>query len=423
MKPTRTEIVNGFPSLLRRAIAEFCSRYPSGCIDFFVINGIAKYFHDQAIEKSLKRIYPPPLVTRFNYVTHPYIFVGGDQVYDSSINGTFSFTVAHMALYKIDPYDPLYPSEEYQGIPVDPEDFLEEENRIEVHAHGTGREMAISPNNASFLMSTSKPVLSFYSACAFRSSRRVSQLMVCLYLLGKCRHTVWFELELPLTKYLHSLVDRNKMAAVLAELNKNGKVSESVDQMLNKAYVISLGETLSKVNECIRNAFEKGIEEYVAKKDQENALSEALESIGGSLFTSDTEKEKVIGRFFAEEFFDYLRGILVAARHPENFVVEYFKSHSVEYQVELLKKYMRYVMRVFSNTAIHQVKILKQFNSPTIKVKGIEMSEETRASLAARYPESGFFRRHKDKTVNPDLPVLDNYMALMMSFVLSLLTQ
>lgn len=55
MKPTKIDIVNGFPRLLKRAVAEYCNKFPGGYIDFFVINGIAKYFHDQAIEKSLKR--------------------------------------------------------------------------------------------------------------------------------------------------------------------------------------------------------------------------------------------------------------------------------------------------------------------------------------------------------------------------------
>jgi hypothetical protein len=85
-----------------------------------------------------------------------------------------------MAIYKVNTYDPVYSSEEYQGIPIDPDNFLEEANCIEVHAHAAGREMAISPNNASFLMSTSIPVLSFYSACSFKSSRKINHLVICL---------------------------------------------------------------------------------------------------------------------------------------------------------------------------------------------------------------------------------------------------
>jgi len=86
-----------------------------------------------------------------------------------------------MALYKINPYDPIYPSEEHQGIRIDPQEFLEKGNCIEVHAHAAGREMAISPNNASFLMSTCIPVLSFYSVCKFESLKRKNCLVVCLY--------------------------------------------------------------------------------------------------------------------------------------------------------------------------------------------------------------------------------------------------
>jgi len=88
MKPTKVDVVYDFPPLLRKAVAEFSSEYPGSYIDFFVINGIAKYFHDQAIEKALKRNLTYSIVeTRFNYVMHPYIFVSGDRVYDSSVNG------------------------------------------------------------------------------------------------------------------------------------------------------------------------------------------------------------------------------------------------------------------------------------------------------------------------------------------------
>jgi len=202
---------------------------------------------------------------------------------------------------------------------------------------------------------------------------------------------------------------------MLPELNKNSNsVKRVLEAMLNKTYVASLGEMMSRMNECVRNAFEKGIEEFAANKDKEDALIRALESIGVVLFTSDANKEKIIGKFFVENFFNFLREMLAATKHTENFVLEYFKGCSIDYQIELLKKYMRHIMKFFSNTAIHQTKILTQYIS---QAKKIEMNNEDVKLLTIRYPESSFFKSQQEKVPNPDLAVLEEYISLLMNNV------
>jgi hypothetical protein len=209
-------------------------------------------------------------------------------------------------------------------------------------------------------------------------------------------------------------MDRSRLAMLLPELNKNGNsFKKIVEVMLNGTYVASLEGMMLRMNECVRNAFEKGIEEYVNNKDKEDALTHALENIELLLFTSGTDKEKIQGKFFVEEFFNFLREMLAATKHPEGFILEYFKGHSIEYQIELLKKYMRHIMKLFTNTAIHQTKMLTQFNSQT---KKIEITSEDIKLLAIRYSESDFFKKQK-KVLNPDLIILENYLALLMNHV------
>ena len=89
--------------------------------------------------------------------------------------------VVYMGIYKVNELDQIYPSTEHQSVPIDPPSIFGENNRIEVHVHGSGKEMAVSPNNGSFLMNALNPAISFYGVTALKSRKGIYTLMICLY--------------------------------------------------------------------------------------------------------------------------------------------------------------------------------------------------------------------------------------------------
>lgn len=88
-----------------------------------------------------------------------------------------------MSLYRITSNQPILPSEEVEGIPIDAQNIFEKNCYIEVYIHPTGEKgiMSISPNNASFLMSVANPLLSFFGATVIPYSGGHAKMMIAMY--------------------------------------------------------------------------------------------------------------------------------------------------------------------------------------------------------------------------------------------------
>ncbi len=86
-----------------------------------------------------------------------------------------------MSLYRMNESDVLLPTGEFEGIPIDQRGIFDKSAYIEVHIHpGGSGSMSISPNNASFLMPVTSPMVSLFSACVmpFHGEAR---LVITLY--------------------------------------------------------------------------------------------------------------------------------------------------------------------------------------------------------------------------------------------------
>ena len=181
--------------------------------------------------------------------------------------------------------------------------------------------------------------------------------------------------------------------------------------------MISLEDMFFKINECIRNAFEIGAEKYYFNVDKENYIMNALEFIGGLLFTSDSSQENFVAKTFSENFFNFYKEALYVKDDQKNFTQDYFKNQPIEYQIELIKKYMRFIMSSFTNIVIHQTKMLREFDTPRIKAKPIIINEELGKLLEERYPVNLFFCKFPGKSENPDLIILDEYVQVLINNV------
>ncbi len=221
-------------------------------------------------------------------------------------------------------------------------------------------------------------------------------------------------------RHLEDLLFRPRLAGM--EKDPQNAQKTELDPKLNRSYVSSLGDFFSAVNENIRNVFSIMMEQSLPPAGGCLVdIRSTLRMMGAGLWTSCgisgelTKADAFVSDSFASGFFEYINLALGTPEVPGNFAAEYVAGFPVSYQVELMKKYMRKLMLTYSSTAICQEKMLAEFGRDA--ASALKVSEEVAKMQAERYPKNGFFDQQPARTVNPDLAVLESYLAVVMSDV------
>jgi len=87
-----------------------------------------------------------------------------------------------MALFNVhDSDNSIKQLSEPEAIQINPHSIMDKECAIEVYMHPSGDSMAVSPNNAAFLMDCISPISSFYSVCIIPYQDGTAKMMISLY--------------------------------------------------------------------------------------------------------------------------------------------------------------------------------------------------------------------------------------------------
>lgn len=195
----------------------------------------------------------------------------------------------------------------------------------------------------------------------------------------------------------------------------------------NKTYVTSLEIYIAKINEYIRNTFSKCIGEAEKIPDNEKFIENILHKIGLLLFNPNlsienaTNNEKFIMQNFVDNFYKFLNSTFCAEDMTFNFIQQIIKTCSKpEYLHELLKKYMRFIMKKYTLYAQSQLNMLSQFLPKTDFEKSkfiFPPRKEDLESQSIFYPINDFFTRTPKRTINPDIEPIELFIENLMSKV------
>lgn len=226
----------------------------------------------------------------------------------------------------------------------------------------------------------------------------------------------------------------------------------------------SLEPFIIKINEFIRNSFASCISEILnsPKPSEMDVFENAVGRLGILLHSTCIDikqiskflfrkqvgpKDIAIGQLFLQSFYNYQENLFNNPEMKCNFGREYIQGHSIEYRVELLKKYMRHMMSQYSATALIQGEMLAQFmnfqgnsggsllmqkaastGKPVIvnrsikfasEVVPLQIKKEILNVQLERFKECTFFDQIPQRIPNPDLRVIETLLELEMANVLS----
>lgn len=220
------ELRSTFPNKLNYCLNQYIHNYKTP-IEYFHITYDASYMCHKYNNDIL----------RINAVLHPYIF---QNVKDYNNHKTIAF----ISIYRKNEFQILNDSMENDGLRIDPDCFICEDNKKQIHLHSCDDQIAaISPNNCAFIIDTRETLSSFYVVCGVHFGNKITKLMICEAVIVN-NHDILLFSNILESLFIYSNSDKSDTSKLTLSnsLNTFKMIFKNISKYISNIYIDRLND-------------------------------------------------------------------------------------------------------------------------------------------------------------------------------------
>ncbi|CDW76566.1 UNKNOWN [Stylonychia lemnae] len=326
----KEQLPSNVKSILQDGVENNNIQRPSQ-VHYYIMNLNARALKQQMlIDRNQQKI-------RLNFAPHAYIWQNARQGQETKINALTAIFTSYKGKMIHSTFRGIDECKDFGRISINPSTFFKSGNSQEVHIHPSDDDnMAISPNNGTFLLNLGFPVVNFH---------------VVLYTLND-----------------------QQLSIFKAEIEKNEK-----RKMIPGLYVKVLEKSIIPIQNSIENTFSYYLQAYESSEEKENHLKRLFAEIFCEKKIEDSELSPEIGLVaedYLELFYKYIWWKMKSPEIEKFGQKFFFQLCSISAQLNLLVKYMEVLKHLTDEIYLQHLGVLQKFIPVDMNIDMIELEEQ-----------------------------------------------